>query len=236
MEIVTLGGKPIEVSTSIQKGDFQVVAFSKNDIEKYLEVLVPMLQSLNDRAFALDIPTTEEEAKTRLNKTDTVLLAMNLAQPVGFGLYQAINTPLGVMLYQSRGIAPEGQRGGLGSAFMEIACDKHRATLVSGKAQNPASFWTVIRSGRFGPLYPIEQPYSSSEDMSRALQELVKARNQSDVDLSTGLLKRSYKMGKLGDYSIDLSNPGIRLVESRLKEIGMDRSSGDAIYYMAKRL
>lgn len=217
----------------INKEGVSIVVISGSNIERNGNLLVSTITDLNNRAFNLPQPTTDTETVGRFAKTTTVLLAAK-QRLIGFGLYQAINYQDSLILYQSRAIVPEGQRQGLGSAFIDVACEIHSANILSGKAQNPVSFWTMIKSGKFEYIYPIERYYSEDEEMSAVLQRLIEIRGQRNVDPNTGLIKKSYRMGKLGDYDIDLTNPGIRSIEEKLNKIGLDRFEGDALYYMGK--
>lgn len=71
--------------------------------------------------------------------------------------------------------------------------------------------------------------------MSHVLFDTVTARGKLDeVDLRTGVHKNSYPMGKLGDYNPDFTHTGVAVVQGRLQELGIDATTGDAVYYGGK--
>lgn len=217
------------------KGGTLIEVYQKDRLSYESTNLIPVLSDLNSRAFKLQIPTTEKETKDRLDQTDVLFLAKSEEELIGFANYQVLNLNGATVLYQSRGILEGSQNKGLGRYFTKLAIDMFNADILSAKSQNPNSIWSAIRAGVLKEVFPIDRLYSESNEIMTILKLLIEKRGKTgEVDLDTGLHRASYPMGKLGDYSIDLSHPGIAGVEKRLQEIGLNRLLGDAIYYMGK--
>lgn len=201
-----------------------------------LDTLAPMYADLNTAAFALDQPTTIDEAADRLTKTDLLLLALDDShEPVGFATYQFIPSAAGRVIYQARGLTKEARGRSYGKKFPQAAARELRADFLIAKAQNPISIWSTMSAGVFETAYPLHGDFTESPEMSRVLLDTVAARGKTgEVDLRTGVHKGSYPMGKLGDYDPDFSHPGVAAVQARLLELGIDATNGDAIYYGGK--
>lgn len=212
-----------------------VAILTKDETMARLAELAPQYARLNTDAFALAKPTSLEEADTRLAETDLLLLAYANGESVGFATYQIIPSDMGTVIYQARGLLDSARGLGLGRRFPQIAADKLRADFLIAKAQNPISIWSTMASGLFDKVYPIEDNFAGSDEMGCVLLDTVAARGKlGEVDLATGLHLQSYPMGKLGDYTPRPGHPGVTLVQTRLAELGVDASRGDAVYYGGK--
>lgn len=224
----------LDPSFKCELQDYSIFVYTGSSYKDSLEKLTYPISQINSLAFGLD-ETTTEETKERLAKTDTLLLAIVNEAVVGFATFQIIGLDGGVAIYQSRGILPSHHGRGLGKSFTRTACELHSPDILVAKAQNPVSIWATMRSRVLKTIYPIEKLYSESPEMQQSLRIIVERRGHAgEVDLSTGLHRKSYPMGRLGNYQINLSHPGIALVEQRLQEIGLKREEGDAVYYMGK--
>lgn len=193
------------------------------------------LTDVNSAAFAFGVPTPLEEVKQRMSSVDALALVYDSEVPVGFASYQTAMCCRRLVVYQSRGLAA-GYRGrGLGRLLTCYGVSRYRPYVLAAHAQNPISILATMRSGILETVYPIEASYDADDEMFSILADLVNVRGYSgQVCLDTGLHKGAYPMGKLGDYPVDMSHPGIAMVERRLAEIGLDRERGDAVYYMGR--
>lgn len=92
-----------------------------------------------------------------------------------------------------------------------------------------------MSAGVFDIAYPLHESFNASPEMLHVLLDTLTARGKmGEVDLQTGLHRKSYPMGKLGDYDPDFTHPGVLAVQTRLLELGVDVANGDAIYYGGK--
>lgn len=197
-----------------------------------LDALAEEFAAINTQAFHLSNSTTPEEGRTKLEHADLYVRAYRSSKLVGFALYQLIPSALGSVIYQSRGILPEAQGMGLGRVFPQTAVSVLKPTHFIAKAQNPISIWSTMQSGIMEKVCPIEEEFGASNEMQQLLLDTIKARGKvGEVDLSNGLHRSSYSMGKLGDYSPKQDHAGTALVQKKLKDIGVDVLNGDAIYY-----
>ena len=212
-----------------------VESIDKIKIMADLDRLAKIHSRLNTLAFGLVNATTPEESANYLSKAELLLIAEFDDEPVGFGTYQLIHHNDMRIIYQSRGIVPEAQNLGIGRAFPQIASEELRATHLMAKAQNPISIASSIRSELLDAVFPIDSYYDSDSEMTTVLIETVEARGKSGlVNLSNGLVKKSYKDGKLGAYNPHQTNHTVNRVISRLTEIGLNANEEDAVYYGGK--
>jgi len=199
--------------------------------------LVETLSELNARCFGFDQEPPLNETADRLSRSHGLILLViqGHEQPVGFATYELTNSSVGSIVYQSRGLLSEARGRSYGSTFVSVAVDLYHPRYVAGRTQNPLSVWSIMKSGRFSTIYPFDKLYADSRDATVALLELVASRGQSGkVDVKTGLQPKSYSMGKLGDYQIDLGHTGVARVTKLMDGFGLDRQEGDAIYYLAE--
>lgn len=212
-----------------------VVALHRDDIAAHMDRLVPLWADLNTEAFALNEPTTHEEAAHKLATADLLLLAEHGGEPVGFGMYQLIPSSAGRVIYQARGLLAGTQGLGHGRSLPVRASVELNADFLIAKAQNPISIWSTMSSGLFERVQPIDGDFTESPEMSQVLADTLTARGKvGEADPRTGLHRGSYPMGKLGDYQPVPGHPGIARVQARLAEIGVSIANGDAIYYGGK--
>ena len=142
---------------------------------------------------------------------------------------------MGKVIYQARGLAPKARGRGFGTRFPQTAVRELRADFLVAKAQNPISIWSTMSAGVFDIAYPLHESFNASPEMLHVLLDTLTARGKmGEVDLQTGLHRKSYPMGKLGDYDPDFTHPGVLAVQTRLLELGVDVANGDAIYYGGK--
>lgn len=216
--------------------DRNIRILHRTDIERGMGSIAPLYANLNTAAFALENPTDIAEAIDKLSHTDLLLLASDSENnPVGFATYQYIPSSAGNVIYQARGLTVEARGLGLGKTFPRIAAHELGADYLIAKAQNPISIWSTIASELFEEVLPIDGDFTDSPEMLQVLLDTVSFRGKTGgVDLRTGVHRGSYSMGKLGDYTPDLSQPGVATVQARLDELSVDNMAGDAVYYGGK--
>jgi len=216
--------------------DYKLQIFTKESIAKNNPDLIPIISLLNSLSFDFKQPSTHSEIEDKLKLTDLLILAIHHKTPVGMATYQILFCGEKKLIYQARGIIPEHQKTGLGKKFVQIAHYLCQPEIISARAQNPISIWTTIKSGILKKTYPIEILYNQSPAMQKVLTDLIMQRGFSikEVNPNTGLQKKAYKMGQLGNYNIDTKHPGVTMVENKLYEIGLDKNNGDAVYYMGE--
>ncbi|MEK7464469.1 MAG: hypothetical protein AAB617_01685 [Patescibacteria group bacterium] len=218
---------------SVEHHGMAVHALSSEMIRGNMMEIIPLVSEINSRAFGFSRTTPASETEQRLQSTDMLILAEAQNGVMGFASYQLIECNQTTVAYQSRGIDPKAQRAGLGRLFARIACQTLGPDVLAARAQNPASILATIRSGMLEQVMPVDRLYGDSTEMQKVLIDLVEARGfAGNVDLTTGLQKSAYPMGKLGDYRVDTDNSEIRRIEEVLISIGLDRMRGDTVYYM----
>lgn len=206
--------------------------YSSYELQDSVDQLVEEHAKLNSAAFALQDPTTPEQAQQNLEAADLYIKARASDNAVGFAAYQSIESDMGIIIYQSRGLLEQSRGLGLGRIFARIAASSLNAHYLMAKAQNPISIWSTMQSGLFSKVYPIDSLYDTSAEMSDVLDAVVTQRKKhGQVDMRTGLHVNSYPMGKLGDYQAPTDHPGITRVSSALSKIGLNAANGDAVYY-----
>ncbi len=57
-----------------------------------------------------------------------------------------------------------------------------------------------------------------------------------NIDLRSGLCRKAYREGKLGDYKVNRSNIQVDQIESKFEQLGLNRDDGDAIVVIAKNI
>lgn len=214
------------------------VEFQLIDIKDGVKIsngVIKTLSALNSQAFSFSEPTPQDETRDRLAVVDTILFAYQHSKAVGFATFQEITSGSQRVVYQSRGIIASHRKLGIGRYFTRFAIKYHKPDILVAHAQNPISIWATIQSRLLECIYPIDKLYSEDSAMQNTLINIITTRNiESYISLDTGLHQGAYRMGKLGDYEVDLTHPGIAMVEGKLQSLGLDRERGDAIYYMGK--
>lgn len=209
------------------------MTFLGETLRENTQKFVPALSLLNSLAFGFQNITPYEETEGRLLLSDTLMLATLSNLVIGFATYQIIDRGGNKVVYQSRGIVPQCQSSGLGRQFTLLACHLHKPDIVAGRAQNPVSIWSTIRSGVFRTIYPFDIPYTESEEFRSVLAGVTIARGHfGKVDLMTGIQKQAFPMGRLGNYNINPRHEGVSKIERYLREAGLNRENGDAIYFL----
>ena len=220
-----------DIATSYK--EFRILTFLNETFRENTQKFVPALSILNSLAFGFQNITPYEETEGRLLLSDTLMLATLSDLVIGFATYQIIDRGGNKVIYQSRGIVPQCQSSGLGRQFTLLACRLHKPDIVAGRAQNPVSIWSTIRSGAFRKIYPFDTPYSESEEFRNVLAGITAAKGYlGKVDLTTGIQRGAFPMGKLGDYKIELKHKEVAKIERYLQEAGLNRENGDAIYFL----
>ena len=104
---------------------------------------------------------------------------------------------------------------------------------VGGRTQNPL---IIKRYSNFGTLFPFDFTYAQSDGkliMDFLCQHIAEVRDVEYLKKETGICRRVYSEGRLGDYPIP-SEKDILKFEKRLSDWNFQRENGDAIVVVAK--
>ncbi len=104
---------------------------------------------------------------------------------------------------------------------------------LGGRTQNPAM---MLRYSRMGKLYPFDATYGKGQGktiLGFLLEHIAEVKDSKAVlDYRTGICKRIYPEGQLGDYSVAIDRN--KKYERLLLDWGFDRSAGDAVIVVTK--
>lgn len=103
---------------------------------------------------------------------------------------------------------------------------------IGGRTQNPL---VIKRYSKFGALFPFHATYAAGEGklvMNYLNQHIAEVRDVKQLEKNTGICRGVYKEGRLGDYSMLVSDTDD--YERRLLEWNFQRESGDAVIVVSK--
>lgn len=149
----------------------------------------------------------------------------------------------GVLFVDSMGVVgprAEGQGRGLGRWLVAQALRQYPSEIVAARTQNPA-FVRMLQSLRPGELLPGPNGYGATDrGLLRSIVRRFGGEWADRVDLETGVCRQAYGRTRLGEYTVDRSEPTIARIEARLRGLdrgrGFDRDGGDAVVVVAKWL
>ena len=136
-----------DIATSYK--EFRILTFLNETLQENIQRFGPALSLLNSLAFGFKDITPYEETRTRLLLADNLMLATLSDLVIGFATYQIIDSEGHKVIYQSRGVLPQYQGGGLGRQFTLSAFCVLKPGMVAGGAENPISGGAPINSGGF---------------------------------------------------------------------------------------
>lgn len=211
--------------------------FSGTELSNHIDQLSPIVALIAADGFGLPEMMTPERLKPRLLEEGDLIIAVDSkAEGIGFQMQTVFQADKEKYLYYSRAVRKDKQGQGIGGQLLHAAIEVYKPTIVAARSQNPAEICSFIRTmadlGVNG-VFPLIKSFGQDEKALRALYVLIEKLGYSkNTDLSTGVCKSAYSEGKLGDYAIDERHPKIKVVESRLQELGINRENGDAVFYL----
>ncbi|MDQ3239451.1 MAG: hypothetical protein M3P33_02920 [bacterium] len=228
-----LSSRNIDVQTKniIIKDSYVVESFENEQIQSDETGFIAVVTRLNHLGFGFD--EEPDEMRSRLRRVDLLLLAETNGVYMGYATFQTMKTSSGLVAYQARALAPEYQNRNIGRVFTAMGMELTGADIFAAKAQSPISIYSTIASKVVEKMFPIDALFLEDLAMQESLKELVEIRGHGgQVDLDSGLHRKSYSMGRLGNYEVRPVSKNVEYVARRLEEIGVDPEKGDAVYYM----
>lgn len=136
---------------------------------------------------------------------------------------------------------PDHQQKGLGTFFAEQANLMHHPDVFVGRTQNPYVILALRRTGLFDRIYPIDEFYGESEELSdespdiqKALKIVARRTRNPEANLRTGLCIGVYPLGEERAFVLDKDNrEAVEMNRVMTNEIGLSAPNGDAILYTA---
>ncbi|MDE1870147.1 MAG: hypothetical protein KGH71_04150 [Candidatus Micrarchaeota archaeon] len=176
-----------------------------------------------------------ERVLRRIREISFGILVEKEGQKIGYAIFESPSCELGNILFiNSIGFAKQG--AGLGQLIMREAINLEKSRIVAGRTQNP-NLIKMLRRLNPVSILPIDEDYSSSEQNRQILDALrdktVELRN-AVIDDNTGVCKKAYSKGKLGNYPVNLPDLETTKIQSRFNQIGLDQNGGDAVIVTAK--
>jgi hypothetical protein len=107
---------------------------------------------------------------------------------------------------------------------------------IGGRTQNPV---VMMRYSKWGNMFPLDASYKTDAGAAllafliENIREVGDPDAEARLDRKTGVIRRAYSEGKLGNYAIP-NNPHVAKWESWLATNGFDRDRGDAVAIVAE--
>jgi hypothetical protein len=215
--------------------------------------LVPFAERISE-VFGKSFWHTDDPAKRwpvksvmrRLPRLSLAILAFDTRkrEPVGYALFDRISWgDHSILFVDSEAVSgrtpsnPEDwQSSGLGIEMLEEGLRQLPSDYVAARTQN-AAIVHMLRKLKPSRILPIDTPYFGEEiELLKAIKQQVIELKDSNLDLSTGICKRVYKEGKLGDYESRVNPEILQSFENAMTTLdgSWDRSLGDAVILTAQ--
>lgn len=196
----------------------------------------PQLAELCGDAFGSPAMASVDSMLHIIKYEPQALVAATDTATIGFLTHRIYNGWADRYLHFSRVIRKGYQRQGLGSRMLAQVIDHHQPSVVGARSQNPAAVASSIRTLRSRGASLVFPFYSEKdrEAAQRMAEGHIQAVGSHMPDLRTGLLRRAFDQGRLGDYEIDVRHPDVQVVEDHMQKIRLDRVAGDALFYCAR--
>ncbi len=206
-----------------------------------------LIQDIFRDAFAVEENERAWSTKGILDKLrHSTLLGLaksERGETVGYALYsvpsQALLNGRYLLWEDSIGVNQDEQGSGLGStALLEARrfLPEKDIGWLGGRTQNPAIICRYSKDT--DELFPFTSTYNSAEGQSLIaflLEHIHEIQNLgSRLNLQTGVCYQVYAEGRLGDYTVDLTDSQIAAYERQLHQWGFDRDKGDAVIVVGK--
>lgn len=166
-----------------------------------------------------------------------VIVSLKSSQePVAYGLFEtAFHDNESILFIDALAVDIKYQKKGIATSILKIALKKSKSCTIAFRTQNPAMIKLILK---FNPetVVPINTEYNTGVKnvLSSLAEHVVELKGVRDMNLSTGLCKRVYREGRLGDYTINMEDPVIASIENRFQKLGLQRDEGDAIVVIAR--
>lgn len=218
---------------------WQVMRLSKSEVYPK-ETIQGILETFRN-GFGLKDGWSPAEVHRALGRSSILaLLKSQDNQIVGYAFFSTPEEPLlgkNLLWEDAICIHKNWQGKGLSTAHLFQAICEFLPTKtfgwLGGRTQNPV---VILRYAHLGTLYPFDRSYADGEGktiMAFLLDHIpeVKAARPA-LDLQTGICKRTYPEGRLGDYPIEKKRGEI--YELWLNRWGFSRNAGDAVIVISQ--
>lgn len=200
-----------------------------------LPVVSTILGDLAGKAFGYGEPVPEVRMTLQLKGLHSITVFIDKGQIVGYQSQKQFNVDQLMGIYYSITVLPEYQASGVGGKLMSHTIEQVKPEIIAARTQNPAAVLSLQkalqRSGIDYKLYPFE--HVVNQQALQAFNAVIQLVDASETDKNTWVQKNVYRGKRLGDYRVDESNPQISAINNKMIALGLDRDTGDAIYYVA---
>lgn len=230
---------------------------------KQNESLRPIAQRISElfgRAFwHSDDPNQRwpvEGVLQRLARMPLVILAFDEARrAIGYLMFSIVRWREQMVLFaDSGGVAGKSaefsenwQNTGLGSEMLKEALRQLPASILAGRTQNavvvPLFRKLDLERSPEDPervqIVPLDTEYSEDDrELLLAIKDQVPELHDQQIDMATGISKRIYREGRLGDYDFSHDDTILQQFEDRMKQLdhSWNRSEGDAVILLVKNV
>lgn len=222
----------------MEKDNISVVIYVDSTLVDNIDSLAEITAKIATDGFGADKEMSPSRMKDKLIKEGSLIIISVGDKPVGFQTQKIITRDYIRLMYYSRVVSKGYQGKGIGSRMFVTSLDFFKPNIVVARSQNPAALYSSTRELRKNGakiIFPFDQSFDESAEAKDALIWLIESLGYSidKINLSTGVHKAAYSEKKLGDYEIRSEHPGIKAMEERLNELGLDRMNGDAVFYLA---
>ena len=169
------------------------------------------------------------------DQSESTLIGYALFDKFVWGKHHILFVDSESVLDKMPGDAQDRQHRGIGTKMLKEGLRQLPSDIVSARTQNPA-IAHMLEKLKPSKILPLDSLYSDDNiEILKALESQAAGLKGTDIDLLTGISKRVYKEGKLGDYVINMEHDYIRQFEERIKELDStwDRDAGDAVILTA---
>ncbi len=202
------------------------------------------LQAHYRRFYSLFAEITQEalgmlpgDARDVFKSFDLLIFAEVGEQVVGYAGYSRKTVPgVGVVLDQEARMMRRGyQAAGYGRKLLIKALSLvPDAKYLTFSTQNPGAILSTRKVLPDAQFTPLDAPYEQDPEIASDLVAIASSGSgKRGLDFATGVRKGLYEQ-KLGDYEVDMSNPGVAKIEERFAQLGVNRDAGDAVFVMVK--
>ncbi|HVA83009.1 MAG TPA: hypothetical protein VNF06_02490 [Candidatus Aquilonibacter sp.] len=157
------------------------------------------------------------------------------SKKVGYAIFETPTCELGNILFiNSIGFAQQGS--GLGQVVIKEALAMAGSKIIAGRTQNP-NLIKMLRRLNPTSILPIDEDYDASNSnkiILSALRDKTDELKNATIDTKSGVCKKVYRRGRLGNYPVNREDPEIAKIQERFEQIGMNQDEGDALIVAAK--
>ena len=221
------------------------------------EGLLPIAQVISklfNRAFWDDNDTARdwpvETIMRRLPELPLVMLAFDASsrEPIAYMMFdQASYNGHSILFIDSVGVIADNQdrsrnwqKSGVGAKMLEEGLRRVPHDIIMARTQNPA----VVRLLRkevvkLRHIAPLDADYSPADsELLRFVKDQIVELRDAEVDLVTGVCKRAYKEGELGNQVANMKEDAedVAFFKNRMKQLdpSWDSKQGDAVVLIVR--